>query len=109
MNSEIQPSQAITWLVAFMVTGAIVGILVTPLVIMTRKGMVSYMSAFAMGVTMCMFGCIPVRIVQSYVMYHEIFREGWWPIIWAISYTAVFISVLSWLSDRIWKRIIKNQ
>jgi hypothetical protein len=101
-------SDAIIWLFLFMCTGAVWGALFTPFVIATRKGLISYMSAFGFGVALCMLGCIPVRLLQSEITYHAIFREGWWPVIWAISYTAVFITVLSWSADHIWNRIKKD-
>lgn len=108
MNSSIEPAQAILWLLGFMIEGAIIGGLFTPIVIATRRGVISYMSAFAFGVTLCMLAPIPMRIIESEVMYQQISRQGWWPIVWTISYTGVFITVLSWTADKVWDRIKKH-
>jgi hypothetical protein len=95
---------AVMWAIIFGVAGLLVAFFLVPIISLVQRGRVSWINAARLAVVVAFFCVIPIRAIESLVVYHAPFREGWWPALWGAVYALAFAEGLRWSYNH-WRRM----
>lgn len=101
INAALSPSTVFVWALIFALSGCLIGALMVPVIVSTRRRHLSYMDAHRIGIFAALIGWIPDRYFEILILFHHGFREGWWVLLWVCSYTLAITTVLQKLASRI--------